>query len=196
MFWAVLLAAATYAYSVTALLPPAAALLAPDTAAETTAGLSGVSLLCIIAVPFACDFIDRSGNVWPVIQLFGMVSVAASLIYMLAFQLTSIYLVWIATVAASAATQIASSGICHAMVATLVMADPQRAGTTNAMFMLATSTANPIGAFAVALFPLSKASSSGGTAAEVRAHLPSAAAHVTLVRRANCMKLLAIVSSS
>lgn len=58
MFFSTLLSGATYTYSMPVLIPPAAAYLAPETAAETSAALFAGGLATVLLVPFLNDYIE------------------------------------------------------------------------------------------------------------------------------------------
>ena len=154
MFFTILLSCATYTYSLPVITPPAAAFLAPDSAAETASSMYGIALMTVIFVPFCNDVIDRQGDVGAVVQLLAASGVIGSCCFLLAFQLESITLLWIGTIVAGAGSQISLNGATAAMTAIFISVDPARAGMINAMYMGAMLTSQPVGALVASLFPL------------------------------------------
>ena len=154
MIFTILLSCGTYTYSLPVLTPPAAAVLAPDSAAETASNMYGLALLSVIFVPFCNDIIDRHGDVGAVVQVLAASGVASSAFFLLAFQMESITMLWVGTVVAGAGSQISLNGATAAMAAIFISVDPARAGMINAMYMGGMLTAMPLGALAASLFPL------------------------------------------
>ena len=154
MIFTILLSCGTYTYSLPVLTPPAAAVLAPDSAAETASNMYGLALLSVIFVPFCNDIIDRHGDVGAVVQVLAAFGVASSAFFLLAFQMESITMLWVGTVVAGAGSQISLNGATAAMAAIFISVDPARAGMINAMYMGGMMTAMPLGALAASFFPL------------------------------------------
>ena len=166
-FFACLLSCATYTYSLPLILPAAASLLAPDDVGTVTTVLYCSALSPLILVPFVNDYIDRRGECGPIVQVLASFSVLASILFLLAFKVESVILLWLGTIAAATSSQLALFGVTAAMVATFITVHPERAGRLNSIYMLGMFSAMPFGAFATSFLPLAREGQRGAVVVDV-----------------------------
>ena len=137
------------------IVPPACAMLTPDTAAETSAVLLASMYASMVAGPFVCAWVDRCGDYLATFKLLASCSLASSLLFTIAFNVSSVAALCTATFLAAVGSQTAVQ-VASAFATTLLTAAPDRAGTIYAMNMVALSTAPRLTIIVATFFPLSR----------------------------------------
>eukprot|EP00966_Prymnesium_polylepis_P083037 1923519-Prymnesium_polylepis.1 len=149
-----MLSSATYRLSWAVIVPVAAAVITPDSAAETHYQLSSAAMCSVLVVPFVNDAIDRLGNAAGIMQVISGISVASSVLFFIAFRLKSAVVLWCAALTAATCGHASILGVAAALSTSLIAAAPERAGAYQAMNLLGYTTACSLCLFAASQFPI------------------------------------------